>query len=123
LPTPRQLFVASRSIRTRPVIKRLRWKPRRSTVVREPALPAQWNETLAETSRHLVAPHGSLSPFRRQRPTRSMVWIGFTAALGLLAAAQRVTASALTTTITANERTCFYAAVDKVGEKVRHAVS
>ena len=48
-----------------------------------------------------------------------MVWIGFTAALGLLAAAQRVTASALTTTITANERTCFYAAVDKVGEKVR----
>lgn len=29
------------------------------------------------------------------------------------------TASALTTTINANERTCFYALVDKAGEKVR----
>ncbi|GAA5994716.1 emp24/gp25L/p24 family protein [Rhodotorula paludigena] len=36
----------------------------------------------------------------------------------LLSAAPRVAASALTTTINANERTCFYAAVDKVGEKV-----
>lgn len=29
-----------------------------------------------------------------------------------------VSGSALTTTIAANERTCFYASVDKVGEKV-----
>ncbi|GAA6011861.1 hypothetical protein JCM8202_004177 [Rhodotorula sphaerocarpa] len=47
-----------------------------------------------------------------------MVWVALTAVLGLLAAVQRVAGSALTTTITANERTCFYAAVDKVGEKV-----
>ncbi|BGP53094.1 hypothetical protein JCM8202v2_000653 [Rhodotorula sphaerocarpa] len=48
-----------------------------------------------------------------------MVWVALTAVLGLLAAVQRVAGSALTTTITANERTCFYAAVDKVGEKVQ----
>jgi len=39
-------------------------------------------------------------------------------ALVLLSALPRVEASALTTTINANERTCFYALVDKVGEKV-----
>ncbi|KPV78621.1 uncharacterized protein RHOBADRAFT_23682 [Rhodotorula graminis WP1] len=38
--------------------------------------------------------------------------------VALLAAAPRAAASALTTTINANERSCFYAAVDKVGEKV-----
>ncbi|GAA5830625.1 hypothetical protein JCM5353_001315 [Sporobolomyces roseus] len=39
-------------------------------------------------------------------------------ALVLLSALPRADASALTTTINANERTCFYALVDKVGEKV-----
>ncbi|GAA5955240.1 hypothetical protein JCM3765_003255 [Sporobolomyces pararoseus] len=39
-------------------------------------------------------------------------------ALALLAVLPRADASALTTTINANERTCFYALVDKVGEKV-----
>ncbi|GAA5872663.1 hypothetical protein JCM16303_004596 [Sporobolomyces ruberrimus] len=38
--------------------------------------------------------------------------------LVLLTTLPRVDASALTTTINANERTCFYALVDKVGEKV-----
>lgn len=46
-----------------------------------------------------------------------MVWLAWTTALALLGAVQRVTGSALTTTINANERTCFYAGVDKVGEK------
>lgn len=41
----------------------------------------------------------------------------------LLSAAPRVAGSALTTTINANERTCFYAAVDKVGEKVRQVAT
>ncbi|GAA6035124.1 hypothetical protein JCM8097_006375 [Rhodosporidiobolus ruineniae] len=38
--------------------------------------------------------------------------------VALVALAPRALASALTTTINANERTCFYANVDKVGEKV-----
>ena len=38
--------------------------------------------------------------------------------LGLLFQASLVASSALTTTIGANERTCFYALVDKAGEKV-----
>jgi hypothetical protein len=39
--------------------------------------------------------------------------------LSLLSALPRAAGSALTTTIEANQRTCFYAAVDKAGEKVR----
>lgn len=39
--------------------------------------------------------------------------------LALLSAVPPAAGSALTTTINANERSCFYAAVDKVGEKVR----
>jgi len=38
--------------------------------------------------------------------------------LGLALQASLVASSALTTTIAANERTCFYALVDKAGEKV-----
>ncbi|GAA6058025.1 hypothetical protein JCM3770_003978 [Rhodotorula araucariae] len=38
--------------------------------------------------------------------------------LALLSGVQQAAGSALTTTINANERTCFYAAVDKAGEKV-----
>lgn len=38
--------------------------------------------------------------------------------LTLLSLLQLISASALTTTIAANERTCFYASVDKVSEKV-----
>jgi len=41
------------------------------------------------------------------------------AVVALLSAVPRAAASALTTTINANERSCFYANVDKVGEKVR----
>lgn len=42
--------------------------------------------------------------------------------LVLLTTLPRVDASALTTTINANERTCFYALVDKVGEKVSPSI-
>ncbi|BGP36883.1 hypothetical protein JCM10450v2_000777 [Rhodotorula kratochvilovae] len=38
--------------------------------------------------------------------------------LALFSGVQQAAASALTTTINANERSCFYAAVDKAGEKV-----
>ncbi|GAA5989437.1 hypothetical protein JCM11641_007904 [Rhodosporidiobolus odoratus] len=41
-----------------------------------------------------------------------------TLVVALFAAAPRAAGSALTTTINANERTCFYANVDKAGEKV-----
>ena len=59
-----------------------------------------------------------------RRTTRPSWFVSSSAVLAvlvfaLLAAVPRVEASALTTTINANERTCFYALVDKVGEKVR----
>jgi len=46
----------------------------------------------------------------------------FFTTLLLAFSASQVIASALTTTIPANDRTCFYAAVDKPGEKVRYRV-
>lgn len=55
------------------------------------------------------------------RPTLLLTTL-FVALLALLRL-PTATASALTTTINANERTCFYALVDKVGEKVRLLLS
>lgn len=57
-------------------------------------------------------------PHRRPRPLA--VSLLLVIATLLLSFVPHVSASALTTTIAANERTCFYALVDKAGEKVRH---
>ncbi|GAA5842450.1 hypothetical protein JCM9279_005387 [Rhodotorula babjevae] len=55
-------------------------------------------------------------------PSRLRALLAYSAPLlvvvALLSAAPRAAASALTTTINANERSCFYANVDKVDEKV-----
>ncbi|BGP67415.1 Protein ERP3 [Rhodotorula toruloides] len=56
----------------------------------------------------------SLSP---RRPA-AMLFALSALLLSLLSALPRAAGSALTTTIEANQRTCFYAAVDKAGEKV-----
>ncbi|BGP12910.1 hypothetical protein JCM10213_004329 [Rhodosporidiobolus nylandii] len=49
--------------------------------------------------------------------SRPLLWIA-ALLVALLVAPLRAAGSALTTTINANERSCFYAAVDKAGEKV-----
>lgn len=70
-------------------------------------LPVTLHESLLR-----MAP--SLSP---RRPA-AMLFAFSTLLLSLLSALPRAAGSALTTTIEANQRTCFYAAVDKAGEKV-----
>ena len=67
---------------------------------------------------HLRIPSNSSMTTPTRRLKASFTTLFALVALVLLSALPRAEASALTTTINANERTCFYALVDKVGEKV-----